>query len=84
MYLANCGSTMIVPNSASIAVARSAIDSVKLRDVNVRRSSRAESVRCSTICRQMKTASRISPIVMGTQGATGAVPMAAVPMLLSP
>ena len=75
---------MMVPNSASIAVARSAIDSVKLRDLKVRRSSRAESVRCSTICRQMKTASRSRPIVIGTHGATGAVPMAAVPMLLSP
>ena len=75
---------MTVPNSASIAVARSAIESVKLRDLKVRRSSSAESVRCSTIWRQMNTASRTRPIVIGSHGATGAVPMAAVPMLLRP
>ena len=76
---------MIVPNSASIAVASSAIDSVKLRDLNVRRSSRA---RVGALQHDLPPdedgEQRPAPIAIGIHGATGAVPTAAVPMLLSP
>lgn len=54
------------------------------RERNVRRSSRAESVRCKTSCRMTKPTRDSAPTTMGTHGATGAWPDTASPIELSP
>jgi len=75
---------MIVPNNAIMLIAIIRIANVNVREVKVRRSSRARSVRCSQSWRTMKSVSARAPTARGSQPKIEPMPPDAAPRLLRP